>query len=132
MKKILLILSLVAVAGSACRKYPIDENGLLITDNNICSMSSFNLVGTDNQTVLITQPTLGNGLVDTVNLKVTAVARFGTNMLKVKPYCGIGADVTVSPKMGEFTDFTQPRTYTLTSGNRQIKKVYTITVTVQQ
>lgn len=126
---ITLILGLSLFIG--CRKYPIDDKGLLITDNTLCFMSTFNLVGTDNQTVLVTQPTFANGLIDTINLTVTAVARFGTNIKKVKPYCGVAADVTVEPTMGQWTDFSQPRQYTLVSGNRQIKKAYTITINVQ-
>lgn len=117
----------------SCRKYPVDENGLLITDNSICYMSSFNLVGADNQNVLVTPPTLGNGLIDTVKCTVTAVARFGTNITKVKPYCGLGVnDMLVEPFMGVWTDYTTPQTYTLVSGNRKIRKTYTITVTVQK
>jgi len=117
----------------SCRKYPVDDNGLLITDNTICYMSSFNLLGSDNQTVLVTQPTFANGLIDTVKGTVTAVAKFGTNITKVKPYCSLGAnDMLVDPFMGGWTDFTQPQTYTLISGDRQIRKTYTITITVQR
>ena len=117
----------------SCRKYPVDDNGLLITDNTICYMSSFNLLGSDNQTVLVTPPTFTNGLIDTVKLTVTAVAKFGTNITRVKPYCSLGAnDMLVEPFMGTWTDFTKPQTYTLVSGTRTIKKTYTITITVQQ
>jgi hypothetical protein len=130
---IMLAASLITVVISSCRKYPIDDNGLLITDNSICYMSSFNLVGSDNQTVLVTQPTFANGLIDTVKCTVTAVAKFGTNITKVKPYCSLGVnDMLVDPFMGVWTDFTNPQTYTLTSGNRKIKKPYTITITVQK
>ncbi|WP_205942406.1 hypothetical protein [Pedobacter sp. SYP-B3415] len=136
MKKNLLltILGMAALyAASSCRKYPIDKDGLLITDNTSCYMSSFNLVGSDNQTVLVTTPTFANGLIDTVKCTVTAIAKFGTNISKVKPYCSLGAnDMLVEPFMGLWTDFNQPKTYTLVSGNRQIRKLYTITVTVQK
>jgi hypothetical protein len=115
-----------------CRKYPVDDKGLLITDNTLCFMSTFNLVGTDNQTVLVTQPSFANGLIDTVNLTVTAMARYGSNMAKLKPYCSVAADVTVEPKMGEWTDFSTPKQYTLISGNRKIRKNYTVTINVQR
>jgi hypothetical protein len=129
----IIFIACMATTILSCRKYPIDDNGLLITENQICYMSSFNLLGSDNQTVLVTQPTFANGLIDTVNCKVTAVAKFGTNMTKVKPYCSLGAnDMLVEPFMGVWTDFTQPQTYTLISGNRQIRKTYTVTITVQQ
>lgn len=116
----------------SCEKYPIDDNGLLITERTKCYMSSFDLVGSDNQNVLVTRPTVGNGLIDTVNCTVTAVAKFGTNLKNVKPYCGVTDDITVQPGMGKWVDFTAPRKYMLVSGNRQIKKEYTITVTLQQ
>jgi len=95
-------------------------------------MSSFDLLGSDNQNVLVTRPTVSNGLIDTVNCTVNAVALFGTNLKHVKPYCGVTDDITVEPGMGKWIDFTEPRKYTLISGNRQIKKEYTITITVQQ
>jgi hypothetical protein len=136
MKKYIILTALAACVITtvmSCRKYPVDDNGLLITDNAVCYMSSFNLLGSDNTNVLVTPPTFTNGLIDTVKCTVTAVAKFGTNISKVKPYCSLGVnDMLVDPFMGVWTDFTGPKTYTLTSGNRQIHKVYTITITVQK
>lgn len=135
MKKYILIWSLAVavIAAVSCKKYPIDENGLLITTNTTCSMTSFSLLGSDNQSVFVTQPTITNLLVDTVKCTVTGVAKFGTNLKKVKPYCSLAAaDMLVEPFMGTWTDFSTPQTYTLVSGNRKIRKTYTITITVQQ
>jgi len=134
MKKYVLAIAICIITTAlSCRKYPIDDNGLLITDNTICYMSSFNLLGSDNQTVLVTQPTFANGLIDTIKCTVTAVAKFGTNITKVKPYASLGAnDMLVEPFMGVWMDFTQSQTYTLVSGNRNIRKPYTITITVQR
>ena len=134
MKKYVLPIALCIITTAlSCRKYPIDDKGLLITDNTICYMSSFNLLGSDNQTVLVTQPTFANGLIDTIKCTVTAVAKFGTNITKVKPYASLGAnDMLVEPFMGEWTDFSQPQNYTLVSGNRNVRKQYTITITVQR
>lgn len=96
-------------------------------------MSSFNLLGSDNQTVLVTPPTVTNGLIDTVKGTITAVAKFGTNITKVKPHSSLGAnDMLVEPFMGTWTDFTNPQSYTLISGSRRIRKPYTITITVQR
>src|SRR3954471_8081332 len=130
MKKYLLpIIICITATALSCRKYPVDDNGLLITDNTICYMSSFNLLGSDNQTVLVTQPTFANGLIDTIRCTVTAVAKFGTNISKVKPYASLGAnDMLVEPFMGDWTDFTQPKIYTLVSGTRTVRKPYTITI----
>lgn len=132
--KMKILLSVLVLIGSlvSCGDYPIDENGLLITEKDKCYMSSFYLVGTDNQTVLVRDPTVGNGLIDTVACTVTAVAKFGTNLTKVKPYCSVTDDITVEPGMGKWIDFTAPQEYTLVSGNRKIRKKYTITITVQK
>lgn len=130
--RIILLMFVLLGCLSSCGDYPIDENGLLITQKTKCYMSGFYLVGTDNQSVLVTNPTVNNGLIDTVACTVTAVAKYGTNLTKVKPYCSVTDDIIVKPGMGKWMDFTTPQEYILISGNRQIQKKYTITVTVQQ
>lgn len=127
-----LLTILTAIVLGSCNDYPIDENGLLITDRHSCYMSSFSLLGTDNQSVLREIPTVANGLIDTLECTVTAVAKYGTNIRKVKPYCSVTDDIIVKPGMGKFMDFTEPQRYILISGDRQVKKIYTITVTVEQ
>ncbi len=134
MKKYIVLIAITCgiLTALSCKKYPIDENGLLITDNTTCYMSSFSLVGADNQTVLVSPLTFTSGI-DTTKLTVTGIAKFGTNLTKVKPYCALGSnDMLVEPFMGVWTDFTIPQTYTLVSGNRKIRKTYTITITVQK
>jgi len=125
--KITVSLLFVALVWLGCNDAPIDEDGLLITDSNICYMSMFELMGPDNRTVLVTNSTE----LDTVACTVTAIAKFGTNMKHVKPYCSLATDAKLEPAMGDWTDFSQPRQYTVISGNRQVRKTYTITVTVQ-
>ena len=125
--KITISLVCAALVWSGCYDRPIDEDGLLITDNSACYMSMFELMGPDNRTVLVTN----SSVVDTVNCTVTATAKFGTNIKHVKPHCSIVTDAKLEPKMGEWTDFSQPRQYTVISGNRQVRKTYTITVTVE-
>lgn len=129
--KILYILFVIAGV-YACSDYPTDDHGLLISNKGYCYMSSFNLVGTDNQNVLVTVPTVANKLIDTVNCKVTAVAKFGTNLKKVKPYCGLEYEITCEPGMGSWDDFTTSKKYTLVSGNRKVRKEYTINITIQE
>lgn len=129
--KILYILFIAAIYCS-CSDSPIDENGLLISEKSTCYMSSFNLVGTDNQTVLIIVPTVSNELIDTLRCEVNAVAKYGANLKKVKPYCGLTDDMICEPSMGNWEDFTSPKKYTLVSGNRKIRKEYTINITIQQ
>ncbi|WP_461092649.1 hypothetical protein [Spirosoma gilvum] len=112
----------------SCGKEPIDESGLLVTGRTQCFMTFFDLLGSDHRTVLVS----GQTLIDTTALTVTAVARFGTNIQRVKPYCSVVTDAIVEPTMGIWTDYTQPQKYTVVSGNRQVRKTYTVTVTVQK
>ncbi|MDR0542728.1 MAG: DUF5018 domain-containing protein [Dysgonamonadaceae bacterium] len=111
---------------ATCSDYPIDDRNLLITDHEECSMTVFELLGPDNRNTLV-----GTAVIDNETNTVTAVAKFGTNLKHVKPRCSVEIDCIVTPMMGEWVDFTQSRQYTVISGNRQIKKTYTITVTVQ-
>ncbi len=131
MKQSILFISfcLLTLAGLlSCGNEPVDESGLLVTGRSQCYMTFFDLLGSDHRTVLVS----GQTKVDTTALTVTAVARFGTNMQRVKPYCSLVTDAIVEPNMGVWTDFTQAQKYTVVSGNRQVRKTYTVTVTLQQ
>ena len=131
MKKLLYFLittALMAAGVTSCNNDPIDEAGLLITERSFCYMTFFDALGSDHRTVLVS----GQTKIDTTALTVTAVAKFGTNLMRVKPYCSLVTDAIVGPSMGDWTDFSQPRQYTVTSGDRKVKKTYTITVTLQQ
>ncbi len=131
MKKIfqlLAVATLITAGVTGCTNDPIDEAGLLITERSSCYMTFFDLLGSDHRTVLVS----GQTLIDTTALTVTAVAKFGTNVTRVKPYCSLVTDAIIGPSMGDWTDFTQPRQYTVISGDRQVKKTYTITVSLQK
>ncbi|GAB3700396.1 hypothetical protein GCM10027592_27300 [Spirosoma flavus] len=119
---------LVLVTLLSCSKDPIDENGLLITGRSQCFMTFFDLLGSDHRTVLVS----GQTVIDTTALTVKAVAKYGTNILRVKPYCSVVTDAIVEPTMGIWTDYTEPQKYTVVSGNRLVRKTYTVTVTVQK
>ena len=123
----LLSLAVLAAITYSCKFDAIDDNGLLITTRGQCYMAFFDLLGTDNNSVLASK-----AAIDTVALTVTGVAKFGTNLKHVKPYCSLVTDAILEPAMGQWVDFTAPRQYTVVSGNRKVKKVYTITVTLQQ
>lgn len=119
MKNLYKILTLVIVCllSQSCNDYPVDDNGLLVTDSEECYISSLILRGPDDRDVLISG--------------ITGIAKFGTNIKKLKPECGTAKDCIVTPTMGVWTDFSQPRQYTVISGNRQVKKTYTVTITLQ-
>ena len=111
----------------SCTEFPMDEDDLLITPQTRCYIGNFYLYGPDNIDCLIQDSTV----IDTVNLTVDGLARFWTNLKKVKPAASLSLDSKVTPEMGVWTDFTEPRKYTVISGNREIQKEYTITIRLQ-
>ena len=119
-------LVIVCLLSQTCKDYPVDDNGLLVTDSEECYISSLILRGPDDRDVLISGVTI-----DDENNTITGIAKFGTNIKKLKPECGTAKDCIVTPTMGVWTDFSQPRQYTVISGNRQVKKTYTVTITLQ-
>lgn len=121
-----LLLSVFIIIG-ACSEFPMDEDDLLITPQTRCYIGSFYLYGPDNIDCLIQDSTV----IDTVNQTIDGVAAFGTNLKKVKPAASLSLDSKITPSMGVWTDFTEPRKYTVYSGNREIQKEYTITIRLQ-
>lgn len=118
---------LTPVILSSCIKRPLDEDNLLISTQTSCYIGNFFLYGSDHIDCLVPSKTV----IDTVNLTVIAVAKFGTNLKNVKPACSLSIDSKIGPSMGQWIDFTVPKKYTVVSGNRIVKKEYTITVTVE-
>ncbi|RIV19460.1 hypothetical protein DYU11_25535 [Fibrisoma montanum] len=132
MKKQVISTLLIAVSSvflfGSCEKTPVDADGLLITQRSQCYMTFFDALGSDHRTVLVA----GSTQIDTTALTVKAVARFGTNIKRIKPYSSVVTDAIVEPNMGVWTDFSTPQQYTVVSGNRKVRKTYTITLTLQQ
>ena len=123
-----IIFSLITFAIlSSCIKRPLDEDNLLITTQTSCYIGNFFLYGSDHIDCLVPSRTV----IDTINLTVNAVAKFGTNLKYVKPATSLSIDSKITPAMGQWVDFTLPRKYTVISGNRKIQKEYTITVKVE-
>jgi hypothetical protein len=114
-----------------CAKYPIDEDGLLITGRAECYVGNFELLGSDFLTVR-------NGKaaeIDTVACTITVEVKYGTDLKNLWPQFTLVTDAKLEPKITGFTDFSDlahPRQYTVISGNRKVRKTYTITLTVQQ
>ncbi len=121
------IIFTLSVAIFSCTEFPMDDDDLLITPQTRCYIGNFYLYGPDNIDCLIQDSTV----IDTVNLTVDGLARFGTNLKKVKPAASLSLDSKVTPEMGVWTDFTEPRKYTVISGDRKIQKEYTITIRLQ-
>lgn len=121
------VMGMLLICFSGCSEYPMDEDDLLITTQTRCYIGTFYLYGSDHLDCLIQDSTV----IDTVQQTVVGLAKFGTNLSKVKPAASLSLDSKITPEMGVWTDFTEPRIYMVISGNRQIHKEYTITIEVE-
>lgn len=128
--KIVATLLLIAVSTVRCSEdFPIDEDGLLITSRGSCFVSNFELLGTDFATVRTKA-----AVIDTVAQTINVEVAFGTDLKNLYPQFTLVTDAKLDPKITgktDFSDLANPKTYTVVSGNRQVRKDYTINVTVQ-
>jgi len=128
-KTILLILMPASLCWYACSEYPVDEDGLLITTRSECYVSSFDLLGTDFQSVRVTAPAI-----DTTQQTIHIQVRYGTDLKKLYPQFSLVTDAKLDPKISgtvDFSDLSNPKQWTVVSGNRQIRKTYIVHLTVQ-
>jgi len=132
MKKYLIIFSvivLITITWVRCTDFPIDEDGLLITDRGQCYVSSFELLGADFQTVRTK-----SAVIDTVAQTINAEVFFGTDLKNLYPQFSLVTDAKLDPKIigkVDFSDLANPKVYTVISGNRLVRKPYTVNITVQ-
>jgi len=130
--KIVFSLLLVTVALAACKKdLPIDEDGLLITGRQECYISNFELLGTDFVSV---RPSGVAAAIDTTAQTINVTVLFGTDLKNVYPQFTLATDCKLDPKITgkvDFSDLAKPKSWTVISGNRQIRKPYTVTVKYQ-
>lgn len=128
--KLFLFLLISTTLFSACKKdMPIDEDGLLITTRQECYVSNFDLQGTDYVTVRTKVP-----VIDTLAKTIAIEVKYGTDLKNLYPQFTLAQDCKLSPKIPGLTDFSDlanPRKYTVISGDRKIKKEYTINITVK-
>src|SRR5690554_3168095 len=135
MKKYINILGVALIAigawmGCSLTDFPVDEDGLLITDRADCYVSNFELLGSDFQTVR----TKG-AVIDTVAQTIEVEVFYGTDLRNVYPQFSLVTDAKLDPKITgavDFSDMANPKQYTVVSGNRKIRKTYTVYVAVQQ
>ena len=115
---------------TACTKdVPVDEDGLLITDREECYVSNFELVGTDFVTVRSK-----TAEIDTTAQTINVEVLFGTDLKNVYPQFSLASDCKLDPKIVgkvDLSDLANPKTYTVISGNRKIKKPYKLIVKYQ-
>jgi hypothetical protein len=129
--QLLLICCLVPLAWVGCKKdYPVDEDGLLITNRGECYVGNFELLGADFQTVRSKSP-----VIDTVACTINVEVFYGTDLKNLWPQFSLVTDAKLDPKITgkvDFSDLNNPKTYTVISGNRKVRKPYKVIVTVQQ
>ncbi len=133
MKKFILTsISLLIIIFALVRcsnKFPIDEDGLLITDRGQCYVSNFELLGPDFQTVRNAA-----AVIDTTALTINTIVNYGTDLKNLYPQFSLITDAKLDPKITgkvDFSDLANPKKYTVISGNRLVKKTYTVYITVQ-
>lgn len=115
---------------TGCKKdYPVDEDGLLITTRQECYVSNFELLGTDFVTVRTK-----TAEIDTVAQTIKVEVQFGTDLKNLYPQFSLASDAKLDPKITgkvDFSDTTHPKIYTVVSGDRKIRKPYTVYISVQ-
>jgi hypothetical protein len=125
-----LAVLVVSVASFACSKdNPVDEDGLLITSREECYVSNFELLGTDFVTVRTK-----TAVIDTTAQTIDVEVQFGTDLKNLYPQFTLASDCKLDPKIigkVDFSDLSKPKEYTVVSGNRKIRKTYTVNITVQ-
>jgi len=130
--KIAFSLLMVMVALAACKKdVPIDEDGLLITSRQECYVSNFELLGTDFVSV---RPSGIAAAIDTTAQTINVTVLFGTDLKNVYPQFSLATDCKLDPKITgkvDLSDLAKPKSWTVISGNRQIRKPYTVIVKYQ-
>lgn len=121
---------LLVVACAGCKKdFPVDDDGLLITSRAECYVSNFELLGTDYVTVRTKA-----ALIDTTAQTIRVEVLFGTDLKNLYPQFTLVTDAVLEPKITgkvDFSNLASPKVYTVVSGNRKVRKPYTIYVTVQ-
>ena len=115
---------------TACKKdSPVDEDGLLITFRQECFVSNFELLGSD--FVSVRSKT---AVIDTVAQTIDVEVLFGTDLKNVYPQFSLATDCKLDPKVvgkTDLSDLANPKTYTVVSGNRKIRKPYKVNIKFQ-
>jgi hypothetical protein len=127
---IALAILMAAVTWASCKKdVPVDEDGLLITTRRDCYVSSFELLGTDFVSVRV-----GAADIDTTQQTIKVTVQFGTNLKNLYPQFTLAQDCKLDPKITGLTDFSDtlnPKKWTVISGDRNIRKPYSVIISVQ-
>ena len=127
--KITLSILMISVIIVSCKKdSPVDEDGLLITFRQECFVSNFELLGSDFVTVRA-----ATAVIDTVAQTINVTVNPGTDLKNVYPQFTLATDCKLDPKVIGKTDLSNlasPKIYTVVSGNRKIRKPYTLNIKI--
>ncbi len=127
--KISFSIILLLLIGIRCSDYPIDEDGMLITERSECYVSNFELLNIDFQTVRSKA-----AVIDTIAQTIDVEVYWGTNLNQLWPQFTLVTDAKLDPKITswvDFSDLSNPKQWTVVSGNREVRKTYTVNITVQ-
>lgn len=128
--KITFSLFLITLLVGGCKKdQPVDEDGLLITQRAECFVGNFELLGTDFVTVRSKV-----AVIDTTAQTINVEVLFGTDLKNVYPQFSLATDCKLDPKIVgkvDLSDLGKPKIYTVISGNRLVRKPYTLIVKYQ-
>jgi hypothetical protein len=114
---------------SCSKDVPVDEDGLLITERQECFVSNFELLGSDFVTVRAAVP-----VIDTTAQTISVTVLFGTDLKNVYPQFTLATDCKLDPKVTgrtDLSDLANPKKYTVVSGNRKIRKEYSLNIKFQ-
>jgi len=127
---IIIAALLLSLTWTACKKdYPVDEDGLLITTRAECAVTNFELLGSDYVSVRTK-----TAVIDTTAQTIAVTVQFGTDLKNLYPQFSLSNDAKLDPKITgkvDFSDLANPKSWTVVSGNRQIRKAYKVLITVQ-
>ncbi|KAA9041390.1 hypothetical protein FW778_05015 [Ginsengibacter hankyongi] len=127
---IALAILLATVTWTSCKKHaPVDEDGLLITTRRDCYVSNFELLGTDFVSVRVGAP-----VIDTTEQTVKVTVQFGADLKNLYPQFTLAQDCKLDPKITGLTDFSDTlnhKKWTVISGDRNVKKTYSVIISVQ-
>ena len=123
------LLLMILLLGGCKKDEPVDEDGLLITTRAECFVSNFELLGTDFVTVRSKV-----AVIDTTAQTINVEVLFGTDLKNVYPQFSLATDCKLDPKIVgkvDLSNLATPKIYTVVSGNRMVKKPYTLIVKYQ-
>ncbi len=115
-----------SLLGGCKKDLPVDEDGLLITSRAECYVGNFELLGSDFVTVRAKPP-----VIDTVAQTINVDVLFGTDLKNVYPQFSLASDCKLEPKIvgkQDFSDLVNPKVFTVVSGNRLVRKPYTVII----